>query len=234
MPLSEHEQRILRQIEQQLEQDPTFATRGYRVSRTRLVLLTIGLVGAIVVTVMGLSVSFWLAFAAFLLVLALAVALEREVRLVARERLGTLPISAWLGGGGRRNRSNRESRPTEHGPVGRSRPARRHLIVTESSPPRRTSPMTRGRGGCRSRGFPRSGHGRRRPQSSWLTAPVAAAHRGRPPDHDRHPDPPRRRCRPCRPRRRRWTSSGGMSLERSEDRRRAPAAARPGRAATTP
>ena len=107
MPLSEHEQRILRQIEQQLEQDPTFATRGYRVSRSRLVLLTVGLVGAIVVTVLGLSVSFWLAFAAFLVVLALAVALEREVRLLARERLGTLPISAWLGGG-RRNRSNRE------------------------------------------------------------------------------------------------------------------------------
>ncbi len=33
MPLSEDEQRILRQIEQQLEQDPTFAARGYRVSR---------------------------------------------------------------------------------------------------------------------------------------------------------------------------------------------------------
>ncbi len=107
MPLSEHEQRILRQIEQQLEQDPTFAARGYRVSRSRLVLLAIGLVGAIVVTVLGLSVSFWVAFAAFLVVLALAVALEREVRLLARERLGTLPISAWLGGG-RRNRSNRE------------------------------------------------------------------------------------------------------------------------------
>jgi Flp pilus assembly protein TadB len=101
MPLSEHEQRILRQIEQQLEQDPTFATRGYRVSRSRLVLLTLGLVGSIVVTILGLSVSFWLAFAMFLVVLAIAVALEREVRLLARERLGTLPISAWLGGGRR-------------------------------------------------------------------------------------------------------------------------------------
>jgi Flp pilus assembly protein TadB len=107
MPLSEHEQRILRQIEQQLEQDPTFAARGYRVSRSRVVLLAIGLVGAIVVTVLGLSVSFWLAFAAFLLVLALAVGLEREVRLLARERLGTLPISAWLGGG-RRHRAGRD------------------------------------------------------------------------------------------------------------------------------
>ena len=107
MPLSEHEQRILRQIEQQLEQDPTFAARGYRVSRSRVVLLALGLVGAIVVTVLGLSVSFWLAFGAFLLVLALAVGLEREVRLLARERLGALPISAWLGGG-RRPRPGRD------------------------------------------------------------------------------------------------------------------------------
>jgi|SRR5215216_4206462 Flp pilus assembly protein TadB len=107
MPLSEHEQRILRQIEQQLEQDPTFAARGYRVSRSRVVLLSLGLVGAIVVTVLGLSVSFWLAFGAFFVVLALAVGLEREVRLLARERLGTLPVSAWLGGG-RRNRADRD------------------------------------------------------------------------------------------------------------------------------
>ena len=76
-------------------------------SRSRLVLLVVGLLGAIVVTVLGLSVSFWLSFGAFLVVLALAVAFEREVRLLARERLGTLPISAWLGGG-RRQRSNRE------------------------------------------------------------------------------------------------------------------------------
>ena len=108
MPLSEHEQRILRQIEQQLEQDPTFAARGYRVARSRLVLLIIGLVAAVVVTVLGLSVSFWLAFAGFLVVLAIAVALEREVRLLARERLGSLPISAWLGGA-RRNRRSENS-----------------------------------------------------------------------------------------------------------------------------
>ena len=55
-------------------------------------------------TILGLSVSFWLAFGAFLVVLAVAVALEREVRLLARERLGTLPISAWLGGGRRGKR----------------------------------------------------------------------------------------------------------------------------------
>jgi Flp pilus assembly protein TadB len=109
MPLSEHEQRILRQIEQQLEQDPTFATRGYRVSRSRMVLLALGLLAATVVTVLGLSVSYWLAFAAFLVMLGIAVALEREVRLLARERLGTLPISAWLGGGRRGQSSSSES-----------------------------------------------------------------------------------------------------------------------------
>ena len=38
VPLSEDEQRILRQIEQELEQDPTFSQRGYRVSRRRSLL----------------------------------------------------------------------------------------------------------------------------------------------------------------------------------------------------
>ena len=44
VPLSEDEQRILRQIEQELEQDPTFSQRGYRVSRRRSILLAVGLV----------------------------------------------------------------------------------------------------------------------------------------------------------------------------------------------
>ncbi len=106
MPLSEDEQRILRQIEQQLEQDPTFAARGYRVPRHRMALLIVGLCAGVVLTVLGLSVSFWAAFAGFLVVLGLAVALEREVRVLARERLGTLPISVWLGGARRRGRSD--------------------------------------------------------------------------------------------------------------------------------
>ena len=112
VPLSEDEQRILRQIEQQLEQDPTFAARGYRVPRHRVALLAVGLLAAMTVTVLGLAVSFWFAFAGFLLVLAVAVSLEREVRLLARERLGSLPISAWLGGGRRGNGGGCEP-PTE-------------------------------------------------------------------------------------------------------------------------
>ena len=54
MPLSEDEQRILRQIEQELEQDPTFSQRGYRVSRRRSLMLVAGLVIGFVITIGGL------------------------------------------------------------------------------------------------------------------------------------------------------------------------------------
>lgn len=101
MPLSEDEQRILRQIEQELESDPTFRERGYRVSRRRLFLLAAGLVAGLVLTVAGLSVSFWLAFGGFVGVLVMAVLLEAEVRVIGREKLGNLPINAWLAGAGR-------------------------------------------------------------------------------------------------------------------------------------
>ena len=98
VPLSEEEQRILRQIEQQLEQDPTFSQRGYRVSRRRSLLLTLGLVLGLAITIGGLAVNFVVAFAGFVIVLVMAIMLESELRLLGRERLGQLPISAWLSG----------------------------------------------------------------------------------------------------------------------------------------
>ncbi len=98
VPLSEEEQRILRQIEQELEQDPTFAQRGYRVSRRRSILLVVGLVGGLALTIGGLALNFLFAFAGFVLVLVVAIMLETELRLLGRERLGQLPISAWLSG----------------------------------------------------------------------------------------------------------------------------------------
>jgi len=104
MPLNEDEQRILRQIEQQLASDPTFSTRGYRVSRRRLVILSIGLVAGLVLTIAGLAVHWGLAFAGFIAVLAMAVMLEQEIRVIGREKLGNLPINAWLAGSGRRSR----------------------------------------------------------------------------------------------------------------------------------
>lgn len=96
VPLSEDEQRILRQIEEELEQDPTFANRGYRVSRRRSLLLVAALLVGLAVTIAGLSINFVVAFVGFLIVLVAAVKLESEVRLLGRERLGQLPISAWL------------------------------------------------------------------------------------------------------------------------------------------
>ena len=104
MPLSDDEQRILRQIEQELKQDPSFSERGVRVSRRRLALLVIGMAAGLVLTVAGLAISFWLAFAAFIGVLAMAVLLESEIRVIGREKLGNLPINAWLAGAGRPRR----------------------------------------------------------------------------------------------------------------------------------
>lgn len=103
MPLSEDEKRILRQIEQELRRDPEFSRRGYQISRRRLVALVFGLIAGLALTVFGLAVSFWLSFAAFVGVLTIAVLLESEVRILGRERLGSLPVSAWLGAGRRRD-----------------------------------------------------------------------------------------------------------------------------------
>jgi Flp pilus assembly protein TadB len=108
MPLSENEQRILRQIEQQLERDPAFSTHGYRMPRHRLVMLSLAVLAALAVTVLSLAVSVWLSLVAFAATLAAAVALEREVRLLAREKVGVLPISAWLGGGRRRRQAEHD------------------------------------------------------------------------------------------------------------------------------
>jgi predicted lipid-binding transport protein (Tim44 family) len=96
VPLSEEELRILRQIEEQLEQDPTFAQRGYRVSRRRSGLLIAGLVAGLTLTVVCLAVNYLAAFAMFLVVLLLAFKLEAEIRVLGREQLGQMPISAWL------------------------------------------------------------------------------------------------------------------------------------------
>ncbi len=96
VPLSEEEQQILRQIEEELQQDPTFAQRGYRVSRRRSALLVAGLVVGLAATVVCLAINFILAFVAFVFVLFMAVKLESEIRLLGREQLGQLPISAWL------------------------------------------------------------------------------------------------------------------------------------------
>ena len=57
-------------------------------------------------TVLLLAASVWLAVVGFAATLYLAVLLERECRVIVREKVGPLPVSAWLGGG--RSRSRRD------------------------------------------------------------------------------------------------------------------------------
>lgn len=79
MPLSEHEERILAEIERQLAaEDPRFAAKGHRRSlgplstwsRTVRMRLAIGLAIVGVIAILGLAASVYLAAAGMVLVLA--------------------------------------------------------------------------------------------------------------------------------------------------------------------
>src|SRR6478735_1842601 len=101
MPLSEEEQRILRQIEEQLQADPSFAlkvnTRTHRgVSSRRLAWSIVGLVASLAVAITGLQISAWLSFVAF------GVVLERELSARGRDQLSRIPDEL-------RRRANRSS-----------------------------------------------------------------------------------------------------------------------------
>lgn len=102
MPLSDREQSILRQIEQDLNQDGTFTERVHHVSRRRVVMLAAALVIGLLATIAGLIISSWVAFVAFVAVFVVAVLLEAEVRLVGRDTIGALATSV---------RSTRSARP---------------------------------------------------------------------------------------------------------------------------
>lgn len=93
MPLSEDEQRILTQIEQQLyEDDPSLAhevssttvfTHGFKNIRWAAA----GFVAGLVVLLLTLSVSFWLSFLGFLIMLASAWYGEKNLRRVGKAGL---------------------------------------------------------------------------------------------------------------------------------------------------
>jgi len=96
MPLSEEEQRILRQIEEQLQADPSFAlkvnTRSHQgVSRRRLVWSIVALVVSLAVAIAALQVSAWLSFLAFVAMVASGVVLERELTARGRDQLSRIP-----------------------------------------------------------------------------------------------------------------------------------------------
>lgn len=99
MPLSDNEQQILRQIEQQLEADQRFAqavsSSGlYRPSVRRVRWAVLGAVVSLIGMVAALQVHFAASFAGFLAMLACVLVIERELRRMGkvgmRDIMGTL------------------------------------------------------------------------------------------------------------------------------------------------
>jgi hypothetical protein len=111
MPLSEEEQRILQQIEQQFyESDPAFSQRVsqttlYRHAVRRVVLSVLLLVAGLAFLVATLQVHFAVAFAGFLVMLLAAFGIEKNVR--AMGRVGLEQVSANL----KANRPAQRRRP---------------------------------------------------------------------------------------------------------------------------
>lgn len=96
MPLSEDEQRILRQIEEQLQRDPGFGRNLHarpHGNRRVLVLSAIGAVGCLVLTVALLSVSPYLSFVAFVGAVATGLICERHARSLGEAGIGHLTDS---------------------------------------------------------------------------------------------------------------------------------------------
>lgn len=93
MPLSEDEERILKDIEREFyENDPDFArevgeTTLYRHSWRNIKLSLVGFVAGLVLLVLALSVSFLLAFGGFLVMLGSALVIERNARKMGRAGL---------------------------------------------------------------------------------------------------------------------------------------------------
>jgi len=104
MPLSEDEQRILNQIEQQFyESDPAFArgvsqTTLYSHAFRNLKWATFGFVVGLAFLLATLSVSFWLSFTGFLVMLGTAFLFERNARKLGRAGLQQVTQSIRAGG----------------------------------------------------------------------------------------------------------------------------------------
>ncbi|MCB0990498.1 MAG: DUF3040 domain-containing protein [Acidimicrobiales bacterium] len=93
MPLSEDEQRILQQIEQNFyESDPEFArevgeTTLYRHAWRNIKWALVGFVAGVGLLVAALSIHFLLAFAGFLVVFACTIVIERNLSKLGRAGL---------------------------------------------------------------------------------------------------------------------------------------------------
>ncbi|MFM8521316.1 MAG: DUF3040 domain-containing protein [Acidimicrobiaceae bacterium] len=89
MPLSDNEQQILRQIEQDLKTDEKFAqavsSKGlYRHSARTAWWAGVGIVASLGLTIVGLQFHFLFAFAGFLAMLGCALIVERQLRAMSK------------------------------------------------------------------------------------------------------------------------------------------------------
>lgn len=89
MPLSDEEQRILREIEAQLQTDEKFANAVssaglYRHSARRVWWALVGVFVSLVAVVASLQIHFLIAFGAFVVMMGFALVIERQVRLIGR------------------------------------------------------------------------------------------------------------------------------------------------------
>jgi hypothetical protein len=113
MPLSDDEQRILRQIEEQLQNDPKFAQAVspsglYRHSARTLRWAVLGAVVGLVLMIVLLQVHFLLAFVGVLVMLGSAVVIEGQVRAMGKAGLQDVAASlrnARLSAQGQRDRT---------------------------------------------------------------------------------------------------------------------------------
>ena len=98
VPLSDDEQRILRQIEEQLQEDQRFAQLAspaglYRQSAKAVRWAGLGVVAGLVLTVVALQIHFLLAFCGFLVMLGCALVIERQLRAIGKVGMQDLTAS---------------------------------------------------------------------------------------------------------------------------------------------
>lgn len=105
MPLSEDEERILKDIEREFyESDPAFArevreTTLYRHAWRNIKLSLVGFVAGLVLLVLALASSYLLAFGGFLIMLACALVIERNARKMGRAGLESMTKNIKAGNG---------------------------------------------------------------------------------------------------------------------------------------
>jgi hypothetical protein len=96
LPLSEDEERILKDIEREFyENDPAFArevreTTLYKHAWRNIKLSLVGFVGGLVLLVLALASSYLLAFGGFLIMLGCALVIERNARKMGRAGLESM------------------------------------------------------------------------------------------------------------------------------------------------